>query len=378
MKLSDAIEKAKQRIEEERPFCIGGSEEQTKISLILPMLYQVFGVHAGSRHLRAEYGPDGREKVDYATVSEGHATLLIECKPLGTVGNPVVYLDQLNKYFGINQCKLVCLTDGQLCHFFTDLIQEGKMDDVPCYSFDLMSLTQDDYQLLMHIRLCLSDYMSLYDLIGQFSRGRVWKRLLLDMPENALRALGVDVSSKERYEAWTRTVLGSYQSDDDNNDDNALPHSAELLAQPSDIVPVPAKMDLKTGLLYRIHRTRGASDESAYDGFIWIPNDVPQGKCYILPGTHIRPDETRCFRDSAHNRQVVLRRNAIFEQSDGLVRQVIRVNSPSFASLLITASSSFPKTPKRRISADEYFSLVPEAFNTEHACTDTDNELDWA
>lgn len=361
MKLQDAIKRTQRRIEKSGPLHVGQSEEQTKTTLILPMLYEVLGVPQDIRHLRAEYGDAGQEKVDYAIQSDDGITLLIECKPFAAIGNPSSHLDQLRRYFGFGQCNLICLTDGCLCYFYTDMLRPGEMDDIPCYSLDLSKLTEDDYGFLAFLRLHLLEKDALHDVVRRQSLNGFIQKRIMEKAEEMLDAMGADLSVPERHREWVETLIGISCSSLDIS-----PDTIELKEPPKPetrIVPIPAHMTLENGALYRICRTRGEAPHP-YEGFLWFPdpNDI-RGKCYILPGSRIRKELNPAFHVHA-NKVVLLRRELIAIQGNDIVLSAMPIETASGAGRIITGMDmSFAKVPQTQISAQEYYEAVPDAYN---------------
>lgn len=359
MELHEALELAKTRIAEDGPLYINGPEEETKTGLILPMLYEVLGVPQRRRVLRAEYGDCGQDKVDYAVQSGDDITLLIECKPLMSIGSPATHLPQLRKYFGFGGCHLICLTDGDRCCLFTDMRAKGKMDDMPCYELWLSDLSHDDMLLIANMRLHLMDRDALHDAVCEQSRRDFLARYLMEDPVARLKTLGFDMSSDERRESWA-SALESLCSPSADTIDVATDTKAVANIE-AKLSILPADFALEDGTLYHVCPQRGQLPHP-YDGFIWVPSG-DDDMCYVLPGTRIRPHLNSAFH-VANNKKTLLRRKIIELQGKGIATEAMPVETASGAGRIITGVDMwFEKVPKVQIEASEYYARFPEVYN---------------
>jgi hypothetical protein len=80
------------------------------------------------------------EKIDYAIVKDGVPIMLIECKHWKQDLN--LHDNQLKRYFVSSKAKFGLLTNGIVYRFYTDLIKENIMDDVPFLEFDLEKIRE--------------------------------------------------------------------------------------------------------------------------------------------------------------------------------------------------------------------------------------------
>lgn len=373
MNLYEALRQAKAIIENEREFCVGAPEEQTKLSLIVPIIRNVFGVSESGRHLRAEYGPGSPEKVDYAIVDdEQRSSLLIECKPLGTVSDPTPHHDQLARYFGMGGCRLICLTDGQTWHFFSDLLREGTVDRYPCRTLDFTNLTQGDYDLVAQMRVHATHPQDLYNIVTQSTLQSVLRRHLYEHASEFLASSGVDIEVPARAEAYATVLRAILNGEESSQGASELVAPSAFLYQPirtpaSEIEPVPADIDLSQGEIYRICWNSWTVRQSPYDGFIWIeePNRTC-GRCHILPGSRIKPTAHPSFRKDKSQKTVNLRRDVINAQG-GTVLSMMEISAVGSAIRIIAgANMCFRTARKQRISSNEYYRLVPEAYDPMH------------
>ncbi len=139
----------KLRSYKERVDAIKGSiltEEATKTSLIMPFFsilgYDVFNPLEFVPEFTADVGIKKGEKVDYAIISNGEPTILIEAK---SVNERLEKHDsQLFRYFGTTKAKFAILTNGIIYKFYTDLEEPNKMDSSPFLTINLAELKDSD------------------------------------------------------------------------------------------------------------------------------------------------------------------------------------------------------------------------------------------
>ena len=120
------------------------TEEATKTSFVLPFIqmlgYDIFDPAEVVPEFTADIGTKKNEKVDYALIKDGCATVLIECKRYGSsLSSDVV--SQLLRYFHVTEARIGILTDGITYRFYSDLDQENVMDPRPFFEFNMLDYT---------------------------------------------------------------------------------------------------------------------------------------------------------------------------------------------------------------------------------------------
>lgn len=123
------------------------TEASTKTALIMPFFqllgYNVFDTDEFCPEYDASFGEVKDARADYAIIQNGRPIALIECKPC-TEKNLDQYVGQLKRYFGATKAsRLGILTNGIEYRFYTDLDMDNVLDDVPFFTFDLQSFTDD-------------------------------------------------------------------------------------------------------------------------------------------------------------------------------------------------------------------------------------------
>ncbi len=126
--LADRVSKMKDSIQ---------TEEATKNALIMPFIqtmgYDVFNPLEVVPEFIADIGIKKGEKVDYAIIKDGNPIILIECKHWSADLDP--HNSQLFRYFHTTKAKFGILTNGIMFRFYTDLVENNKMDEKPFFEF---------------------------------------------------------------------------------------------------------------------------------------------------------------------------------------------------------------------------------------------------
>ncbi|MEJ7611332.1 MAG: type I restriction endonuclease [Ferruginibacter sp.] len=126
--LADRVSKMKDKIQ---------TEEATKNALIMPFIqamgYDVFNPLEVVPEFIADIGIKKGEKVDYAIIKDNEPIILIECKHWSADLDP--HNSQLFRYFHTTKAKFGILTNGIMFRFYTDLVENNKMDDKPFFEF---------------------------------------------------------------------------------------------------------------------------------------------------------------------------------------------------------------------------------------------------
>lgn len=116
------------------------TEEATKNAFIMPFIkelgYDVFNPFEVVPEFIADVGIKQGEKIDYAIMQNNEPIILIECKH-HAANLSISNASQLFRYFHTTKAKFAILTNGIEYKFFTDLVEQNKMDEKPFFSFDI-------------------------------------------------------------------------------------------------------------------------------------------------------------------------------------------------------------------------------------------------
>lgn len=137
----DKVEKLKNQIQ---------TEEATKNAFIMPFIkvlgYDVFDPFEVMPEFIADIGIKKGEKVDYAIMKEGKPSILIECKHWGESLDP--HNSQLFRYFHTTTAKFGLLSNGIIYRFYTDLVEQNKMDEKPFFEFNVTDIKDNQVEEL--------------------------------------------------------------------------------------------------------------------------------------------------------------------------------------------------------------------------------------
>lgn len=130
------------------------TEEATKNALIMPFInalgYDVFNPMEVVPEFVADVGVKKGEKVDYAIIKENKPVILIECKK---VENQLLdikkHATQLIRYFSVTDSKFIILTNGLVYKFFSDIEMQGKLDNEPFFTFNLLEYKENHIETLV-------------------------------------------------------------------------------------------------------------------------------------------------------------------------------------------------------------------------------------
>lgn len=202
--LSKRVEQIKEQIQ---------TEEATKMSLIMPLFqalgYDVFNPMEFVPEYTADVGIKKGEKVDYAILTDGEPTILVEAKwcgePLDKHGN------QLFRYFTTTKAKFGILTNGVEYRFFTDLDEPNKMDEKPFFIFDITQMKEQDINELKKFHKASFDVDAVFSAAEDLKYTNQIKSLLkrqLNEPEDNF----INYVLNEIYDGRkTQTILDKFK-----------------------------------------------------------------------------------------------------------------------------------------------------------------------
>lgn len=126
------------------------NEEQTKISLVMPMFmalgYDVFNIDEFVPEYVADFGTKQGEKVDYAVVMNNQPLILVEAKKISATLCSE-HISQLFRYYASTDAKIAILTNGDDYWFFTDSVKANQMDIEPYIKIKLSEIQEKDIEL---------------------------------------------------------------------------------------------------------------------------------------------------------------------------------------------------------------------------------------
>lgn len=207
--------------------CSINTEEATKTSIVLPFFhllgYDVFNPLEFVPEYTADTGTKKGEKVDYAIMKNNEPAIIIEVKPTNTELN-AKHLNQLFRYFTVTKARFGILTNGIVYKFFSDLEEVNKMDLMPFFEIDLLSLKPNSVTELAKFRKDSFNIKGILNSASELKYTSLLKNAIAEQfnepSEQFVRALikniytGVKTQAViDRFKELTRVAIDDYISD---------------------------------------------------------------------------------------------------------------------------------------------------------------------
>jgi len=162
------------------------TEEATKTSIIMPFFallgYDVFNPDEFMPEYTADVGIKKGEKVDYAILSNGEPTILIECKWIGEKLDK--HGSQLFRYFSTTKARFGILTNGRIYRFFTDLDENNKMDEKPFLEIDILNIKEAQVSELKKFHKSNFDVEKIFDVASELKYENEFKSVFANLLQN--------------------------------------------------------------------------------------------------------------------------------------------------------------------------------------------------
>ncbi len=156
------------------------TEEATKNAFIMPFIqalgYDVFNPIEVVPEYITDIGTKKGEKIDYAIFKDGSPTILIECKHWGQ--NLNLHDGQLLRYFHVSKAKFGLLTNGINYRFYSDLVEQNKMDEKPFLEFNINEIKENQIEELKKFHKSLFDAESITNTASELKYTNELKHLL--------------------------------------------------------------------------------------------------------------------------------------------------------------------------------------------------------
>lgn len=157
-----------------------GTEEATKNAFVMPFLqalgYDVFNPLEVIPEFTADIGTKKGEKVDYCITFDEKPAIIIECKKWQEKLN--VHHSQLFRYFHVVEARFAVLTNGIQYKFFTDLVEQNKMDEKPFFEFSIENLSDQVVAELKRFHKSNFDVDEIIDQASDLKYSKEIKELL--------------------------------------------------------------------------------------------------------------------------------------------------------------------------------------------------------
>jgi predicted type IV restriction endonuclease len=169
--LGERVDKLKNQI---------ATEEATKNAFIMPFIqtlgYDVFNPLEIVPEYVTDIGTKKGEKIDYAIFKDEQPTILIECKHWAQ--NLNLHDGQLLRYFHVSKAKFGILTNGITYRFYSDLVEQNKMDEKPFLEFNINEIKENQIEELKKFHKSYFDAESIVNTASELKYMNELKHLL--------------------------------------------------------------------------------------------------------------------------------------------------------------------------------------------------------
>jgi hypothetical protein len=169
--LGERIDKLKNQI---------ATEEATKNAFIMPFIqtlgYDVFNPLEIVPEYITDIGTKKGEKIDYAIFKDEKPTILIECKHWAQ--NLNLHDGQLLRYFHVSKAKFGILTNGINYRFYSDLVEQNKMDEKPFLEFNINEIKENQIDELKKFHKSYFDADSIVNTASELKYMNELKHIL--------------------------------------------------------------------------------------------------------------------------------------------------------------------------------------------------------
>ena len=161
------------------------SEADVRRSLVLPLFTMLGYNTSSSSEVKTEYpidmGKNKQDEADLVIMRDGKPCIVVECKK-GNINDPA-HRRQLKGYFqNLTDSKFGVLTNGIKYQFYTDKDQANVMEDEPFFEFDVMTMQDDEVDILRKFNRGIFDLGAVADIAReQRCTAGIKSRLLAEM-----------------------------------------------------------------------------------------------------------------------------------------------------------------------------------------------------
>lgn len=156
------------------------TEEATKNAFIMPFLqslgYDVFNPIEVVPEYVTDIGTKKGEKIDYAIFKDKSPIILVECKHWAQ--NLDLHDGQLLRYFHVSKSKFGLLTNGIMYRFYSDLVEQNKMDDKPFLEFNISEIKDNQIEELKKFHKSYFDVESIVNTASELKYTNELKQIL--------------------------------------------------------------------------------------------------------------------------------------------------------------------------------------------------------
>lgn len=171
------------------------NEESTKTSLILPF-FRMLGYDIENPQIISPEYTVGADKVDYSIMQNSMPLLFIEAKNVKENLNK--HVDQAKKYFNNSDVKIICLTNGLIYNFYSDMNKDNEMDNDPFLSLNIEKITDYEIQYLKQLSIDNFTMENYNDIIYHIKITEFIRHQLENPSEEFVRFVTNNISSRRK------------------------------------------------------------------------------------------------------------------------------------------------------------------------------------
>jgi hypothetical protein len=171
------------------------NEESTKTSLILPF-FRMLGYDIENPQIISPEYTVGTDKVDYSIMQNSMPLLFIEAKNVKENLNK--HVDQAKKYFNNSDVKIICLTNGLIYNFYSDMNKDNEMDNDPFLSLNIEKITDYEIQYLKQLSIDNFTMENYNDIIYHIKITEFIRHQLENPSEEFVRFVTNNISSRRK------------------------------------------------------------------------------------------------------------------------------------------------------------------------------------
>jgi hypothetical protein len=179
------------------------NEEATKTSLILP-LFRLLGYDIEDPMKMIPEYVVNNDRVDYSIMQNNSPLLFIEAKNVKEDLNK--HIEQARKYFNNSDTKIICLTNGLMYNFYSDINKDNVMDEEPFLSLNIENITDFEIKYLKNLSIDNFTMENYRDIIFQIKTTEFIRHQLENPSEEFVRFVANNISSKKKTKKFLEKI----------------------------------------------------------------------------------------------------------------------------------------------------------------------------
>lgn len=141
-------------------------------------------------------------------MQDNKPTIIIECKKFNETLS--LHTTQLTRYFADTNAKFAILTNGTIYQFYTDTEQQNLMDNTTFFTFNILNMTEQNYNILEQLHKTQFNQLSIYNTNNSLKTFTQLKNTLKDAHNTPAHEL-VKLVAKNCYNGrFSDSILNTY------------------------------------------------------------------------------------------------------------------------------------------------------------------------